>query len=82
VIHLEASGSPQLEWMQGTQADGRRGEELRPEESGHRASPTFVVQAIRSWLESDPAAQSGWLGAPGQADRPRDRVIHRDPARS
>ena len=22
-----------------------------------------VVQALRAWLESDPAAQSGWLGA-------------------
>jgi len=42
-----------------------------------------VIQAIRSWIETDPAARTGWLGAL------RDEqighaisLIHRDPARA
>jgi AraC-like DNA-binding protein len=86
VIHLEASGSSQLEWMQGTlrfmAAEAR---ELRPggEAVITRLADILVVQAIRSWLESDPAAKSGWLGA--LQDKQIGRaiaLIHRDPARS
>jgi AraC-like DNA-binding protein len=46
-------------------------------------SDVLVVQAIRSWIDTDAAAQTGWLGAL------RDRqiggaitLIHRDPARA
>jgi AraC-like DNA-binding protein len=47
-----------------------------------RLADILVVQAIRSWLETDPAARSGWLGALqdkqiGQAIA----LIHRQPAR-
>ena len=28
-----------------------------------RLADVLVVQAIRSWMESDPSAQKGWLGA-------------------
>ncbi len=41
----------------------------------------LAVQAIRSWLTRDPAAQTGWLGA--LQDEAIGRVIsavHRDPA--
>jgi AraC-like DNA-binding protein len=48
-----------------------------------RLADVLVIQAIRSWIEEDAAAQTGWLGAL------RDRqiggsiaLIHRDPARA
>jgi AraC-like DNA-binding protein len=47
-----------------------------------RLGDILVIQAIRSWIESDPAAQTGWLGA--LQDRQIGRaitLIHRDPAR-
>lgn len=42
-----------------------------------------MIQAIRSWIARDPAAQTGWLGA--LQDRQIGRaiaLIHRDPARA
>ena len=58
--------------------------ELRPggEAVITRLADILVVQAIRSWLETDPAAQRGWLGA--LQDRQLGRaiaLIHREPAR-
>ncbi len=59
--------------------------ELRPggEAVITRLGDILVIQAIRAWLESDPAAHTGWLGAL------RDPQIgcaiahiHRDPARN
>jgi AraC-like DNA-binding protein len=47
-----------------------------------RLGDILVVQAIRSWIETDPASRSGWLGA--LQDRQIGRaiaLIHRDPAR-
>ena len=46
-----------------------------------RLSDVLVVQALRAWLESDPAAGAGWLGA--LPDPPIGRaveLIHREPA--
>ncbi|PJI47343.1 MAG: AraC family transcriptional regulator [Pseudomonas sp.] len=46
-----------------------------------RLADILVIQAIRAWIEQDPAAQTGWLGA--LQDRQLGRVlslIHRDPA--
>ncbi len=47
-----------------------------------RLADILVVQAIRAWLASDPAAQTGWLGAL-QDERIGRAVaaIHRDPGR-
>jgi AraC-like DNA-binding protein len=48
-----------------------------------RLADILVIQAIRSWIETDPAARSGWLGA--LQDRQIGRalaLIHRDPARA
>ena len=48
-----------------------------------RLADILVIQAIRSWLETDPAARTGWLGA--LQDRqigPAIALIHRDPARA
>ncbi|MDQ3676403.1 MAG: AraC family transcriptional regulator [Actinomycetota bacterium] len=85
-IHIEVSSSPQLEWMQSTlRLMAAEASELRPggETMVTRLCDVLVVQAIRSWIDSDPAAQTGWLGA--LQDRQIGRaitLIHRDPARA
>lgn len=85
-IHIEASGAPQLEWIQSTlrliAAEARA---LRPggEAVITRLSDVLVIQAIRAWIETDPAAQTGWLGA--LRDRQIGRaiaLIQREPARA
>jgi AraC-like DNA-binding protein len=58
--------------------------ELRPggEAVITRLADILVIQAIRAWIETAPAAQTGWLGA--LQDRQIGRalaLIHRDPAR-
>jgi len=85
LMHVEPAGSPELEWMQSTlRLMAAEARELRPggEAIITRLGDILVVQAIRSWIETDPASQTGWLGAlqdrqVGQAIA----LIHRDPAR-
>ena len=84
-ILVGPSGSAQLEWMQGTlrlmAAEARL---LRPggEAVITRLADILVVQAIRSWLESDPAAQTGWLGALQDPQIGHAiALIHREPER-
>jgi len=66
VIHIAAGDSPGADWMQGTlnmmAAEART---LRPggEAVITRLADILVIQAIRSWMETDPAARTGWLGA-------------------
>jgi AraC-like DNA-binding protein len=85
IIHVAASDSAPAAWLQSTlglmAAEAR---ELRPggEAVITRLGDILVIQAIRSWIETDPAARTGWLGALqdrqiGQAMT----LIHRDPAR-
>ena len=84
-IYVEASSSPQAEWLQSTlRLMAAEASELRPggEEVITRLGDILVIQAIRSWIETDPAARTGWLGA--LQDRHIGRaisLIHRDPAR-
>lgn len=66
IIHIKASRSTRADWMQATL-------ELMAEETRHvrpggeavisRLCDIVVIQAIRNWIEHDPAAQTGWLGA-------------------
>lgn len=86
MISVEAADSPQMDRIQSTvrfmAAEAR---ELRPggETVITRLADVLVIQAIRSWIERDPAAQTGWLGA--LRDRQVGRaitMIHRDPARA
>jgi AraC-like DNA-binding protein len=85
-IHLESAGLAQPEWMQATlRLMAAEARELRPggEAVITRLADILVVQAIRSWLETDPAAQTGWLGA--LQDRQVGRaiaLIHRQPERA
>jgi AraC-like DNA-binding protein len=84
-IHVEASSSPQQEWMQSTlRLMAGEARELRPggEAVITRLADILVVQAIRSWLETDPAARRGWLGA--LQDKQLGRaiaLIHGEPER-
>jgi AraC-like DNA-binding protein len=84
-IHIEASSSPRLEWMQSLlRLMAAEAAELRPggEAVITRLGDILVIQAIRAWMESDPAAQTGWLGALQDPQIGRAiSLIHRDPAR-
>jgi AraC-like DNA-binding protein len=86
MIHVEASSSSELDWLQSTlRLMAAEARQLRPggEAVITRLADVLVVQAIRSWIETDPAARSGWLGA--LRDRHIGRaiaIIHRDPARA
>jgi AraC-like DNA-binding protein len=85
VIRVDAWESPEKEWLQSTlRLIVAEAQELRAggETLITRLADILVVQAIRSWMASDPAAQTGWLGA--LRDRQIGRaiaLIHRDPAR-
>jgi AraC-like DNA-binding protein len=85
-IHIEASSSPRLEWMQSLlRLMASEAGELRPgaEAVITRLGDILVIQAIRAWMESDPAAQRGWLGAFQDPQIGRAiSLIHRDPARN
>lgn len=78
------SPSPEAEWMHSTlrliAAEGRR---LRPggEAVITRLSDILVIQAIRSWIASDPIGHTGWLGAlQDQRIGRAMSLVHRDPA--
>ncbi|HWT23870.1 MAG TPA: AraC family transcriptional regulator [Solirubrobacteraceae bacterium] len=46
-----------------------------------RLADILVIQAIRTWIDSDPAARRGWLGALADPHvGPALALIHRDPA--
>lgn len=85
VIHVDAASSPRAQWMHGAFAlMAAEAEGFRPggEAVITRLADILVIQTIRHWIDTDPAARSGWLGALqdpqiGQAIA----LIHRDPAR-
>jgi AraC-like DNA-binding protein len=83
---IEASDSPQMDRIQATlslmAAEAR---ELRPggEAVITRLGDIVVIQAIRSWIETDPASRTGWLGALQDPQiGPAITLIHRDPSRA
>jgi AraC-like DNA-binding protein len=85
IIHLEAGDHAQAVRMRSIltlmAAEAR---ELQPggEAVITRLSDILVIHALRAWLETDPAARVGWLGA--LQDRqigPAIALIHREPAR-
>jgi AraC-like DNA-binding protein len=85
-IVVEPSASSRTEWMQSTLrliTDEARA--LRPggEAVITRLSDILVIQAIRSWIETDPAGRGGWLGALQDPRIGRAiSLVHRDPARA
>jgi len=84
LIGVEAGYSPQMDWIQSTvRLIAAEARELRPggETVITRLADILVIQAIRSWIEQDPAAQTGWLGALRDHQVGRAiALIHRDPA--
>ena len=86
MVRVQAGGSPQADRMQGTlslmAAEAR---ELRPggEAVITRLADILVIQAVRSWIETDPAARTGWLGALQDPQIGHAiTLIHADPARA
>ena len=66
IIHIEASRSTRADWMQATlelMAEETRFVRPGSEAVISRLCDIVVIQAIRTWIERDPAAQTGWLGA-------------------
>ncbi|MDM0014699.1 AraC family transcriptional regulator [Variovorax sp. J22P168] len=86
VIRVDAWESPEKEWLQSTlRLIVAEAQTLRAggETVITRLADILVVQAIRSWMASDPAAGTGWLGA--LRDRQIGRaiaLIHRDPGQN
>ncbi len=84
VIHVEASSSPGMEWIESTlRLMAAEAKELRPggETVVTRLSDILVIQAIRSWIEKD-AKETGWLGALQDPQIGGSLLlIHREPSR-
>lgn len=85
IIHIETSDSPYPDRMHSTLALlAAEARELRPggEAVITRLADILVIQAIRTWIETDPAAHTGWLGALSDPQIGHAiSLIHRDPAR-
>jgi AraC-like DNA-binding protein len=85
-ISVEATTPSQTEWIQSTLLFmAVEAKALRPggETVITRLADVLVIQAIRAWIEGDPAAQTGWLGALRDPQVGRAlTLIHRDPARA
>lgn len=85
-LHVEAAGAAPDGWMQSLlRLIAAEAKELRPggEEVITRLCDILVIQAIRTWLEADPAARTGWLGALHDPQFGRAlALIHRQPARA
>jgi len=82
---LVGAGAPGAEWIQSTlrllAAEARH-----PRPGGEavitRLADIIVIQAIRAWLETDPGARTGWLGAMRDPQIGRAiALVHDDPAR-
>lgn len=86
LIHVEASRSPDPEWLESTlRLMASEAQRLRPggEAVITRLADILVIQAVRWWIEQDPAARTGWLGALQDAQIGRAlTLVHRDPARA
>jgi AraC-like DNA-binding protein len=82
-LHVEATDAAPDSWMPSLlRLMANEAKQLRPggEEVITRLSDILVIQAIRAWLESDPAARTGWLGALHDPQLGRAlALIHRRP---
>lgn len=86
VISVHEWSAPEQEWIASTIAY-IAAETHGPRPGGEaiitRLADILVIQAIRSWLEQDPSARTGWLGAlRDQQIGHAMTMVHRDPARS
>jgi AraC-like DNA-binding protein len=85
VICVDAAQSPQLDWIQSTlRLMAAEAKEQRPggEALITRLADILVIQAIRSWIDQDPGARTGWLNALRDQQIGRAiALIHQEPAR-
>ena len=85
VIRVDAANSLQQEWMHSTlRIMAAEASELRPcgEAVITRLADVLVIQAIRTWIDQDSEARTGWLGALRDEQIGRAiTLIHREPAR-
>jgi transcriptional regulator GlxA family with amidase domain len=85
VICVDAAQSPQLDWIQSTlRLMAAEAREQRPggEALITRLADILVIQAIRSWIDQDPGARTGWLNALRDQQIGRAiALIHREPSR-
>jgi AraC-like DNA-binding protein len=85
ILHVEAGETLGPGWMDPTlRLMAAEARELRPggEAVITRLADILVIQTLRTWIEHDPAARQGWLGA--LRDRHVGRalaLIHREPDR-
>jgi AraC-like DNA-binding protein len=85
MLYIQGSDEPRASWMQGVfrlMAAEARAFQPGGEAVITRLADVLVIQAIRAWIETAPAARTGWLGALqdpqiGQALT----LIHRNPTR-
>src|SRR5215211_6549414 len=72
LIRIEALTAPDIERMQAT-LGLIAAETMQPRPGGEavitRLADVLVIQAIRAWIETDPGARTGWLGALQRAGR-------------
>ncbi len=84
-IHIAAARSSRADWMRATlDLMAEETQQTRPGGDAviSRLCDIVVLQAIRSWIEHDPAAQTGWLGALRDAQIGTAMArIHAEPAR-
>jgi AraC-like DNA-binding protein len=83
VIHTDGAAAPTPTWIGDTlRLMAAEVRQLRPggEAVTTRLADVLVIQAIRAWIEADPAARTGWLGALQDPQIGQAIVaVHRDP---
>ena len=86
MVHIDASDGPRASWMEGIfKLMSVECREFRPggEAVITRLADVLVIQGIRAWIETAPAARTGWLGALQDPQIGRAlALIHRDPGRA
>ncbi len=85
VIHVKAGGFENSGWLHETlrfMAEEARQRRPGGETIITRLSDILVIQAIRYWIEREPSAQKGWLGALQDPQIGRAiALIHKEPSR-
>ena len=83
IVHIDDSDGPRAGWMQGIfRLMAAEAREFQPggEAVITRLADVLVIQGIRSWIETAPAARTGWLGALQDQQIGRAlALIHREP---
>lgn len=86
VMTIEAASAGPMEWIDSLlRFMASEAQALRPggETIITRLADILVIQAIRVWLQQDPAARTGWLGALQDPQIGRSiALIQREPARA